>query len=83
MAFTVCVLTAAVKRDQYIATYIAGGVPVTGHDVLEEMIARHGMPQRRVIAWFVNNYTRPLEWLIDEDATVEFIMTNSPTGVRI
>mgnify|MGYP002624080580 CR=1 FL=1 len=83
MAFTVCVLTAAVKRDQYIATYIAGDAPVTGHDVMEEMIARHGMPQRRVIAWFVNNYTRPLDWVIDEDATVEFIMTNSPTGVRI
>ncbi len=82
MAFTVCVLTAA-KKEQYIASYIAGDTPVTGHDVMAEMIARHGMPQRRVIAWFVNNYTRPLDWTIDEDATVEFIMTDSPTGLRI
>ena len=83
MAFTVCVLTAALKRDQYIASYIAGEAPVTGHDVMAEMISRHGMPQRKVIAWFVNNYTRPLDWIIDEDATVEFIMTNSQVGSRI
>ncbi len=83
MAFTVCVLTAALKRDQYIASYIAGEAPVTGHDVMSEMISRHGMSNRKVIAWFVNNYTRPLDWIIDEDATVEFIMTNSPVGSRI
>ena len=39
--------------------------------------------RQRVIAWQVNNYTRPLEWLIDEDAMVEFIQTTSPTGLRI
>ena len=72
MAFTVCVLTAAKKRDTYIASYIAGEAPVTGHEVMTEMITKHDMPQRRVIAWFVNNYTRPLDWIIDEDATVEF-----------
>ena len=55
MAFTVCVLTAAAKRDTYIASYIAGEAPVTGHDVMEEMITKHDMPHRRVIAWIVNN----------------------------
>ncbi|MDY6431964.1 MAG: nucleoside kinase, partial [Synergistales bacterium] len=83
MAFTVCVLTPAAKRDTYVASYIAGETPVTGHDVMSEMITKHDMPQRRVIAWFVNNYTRPLDWIVDEDATVEFIPTTSPTGQRI
>ena len=83
MAFTVCVLTPALKRDQYIASYIAGEAPVTGHDVMDEMITKHDMPQRRVIAWFVNNYTRPLDWIVDEDATVEFIPSTSPMGQRI
>ena len=83
MAFTVCVLTAAAKRDTYIASYIAGEAPVTGHDVMSEMITKHDMPQRRVIAWFVNNYTRPLDWIVDEDATVEFIASTSPMGQRI
>ncbi len=83
MAFTVCVLTPAAKRDTYAASYIAGEAPVTGHDVMSEMITKHDMPQRRVIAWFVNNYSRPLDWIVDEDATVEFIPTTSPTGQRI
>ena len=83
MAFTVCVLTPAAKRDTYVASYIAGEAPVTGHDVMSEMITKHDMPQRRVIAWFVNNYSRPLDWIVDEDATVEFIPTTSPTGQRI
>ena len=83
MAFTVCVLTAAAKRDTYIASYIAGEAPVTGHEVMTEMITKHDMPQRRVIAWFGNNYTRPLDWIVDEDATVEFITSISPMGQRI
>ena len=83
MSFTVCVLTAAKKRDTYIASYIAGEAPVTGHEVMTEMITKHDMPQRRVIAWIVNNYTRPLDWIVDEDATVEFITSISPTGQRI
>ena len=83
MSFTVCVLTPAVKRDTYVASYIAGEAPVTGHDVMSEMMTKHDMPQRRVIAWFVNNYTRPLDWIVDEDATVEFIPATSPTGQRI
>lgn len=83
MAFTVCVLTPALKRDQYIASYIAGDAPVTGHDVMNEMITKHDMPQRRIIAWFVNNYTRPLDWIVDEDATVEFIPSTSPNGQKI
>ena len=83
MAFTVCVLTPEVKRDTYTASYIAGEAPVTGHDVMNEMVTKHDMSQRRIIAWFVNNYTRPLDWIIDEDATVEFIPSTSPTGQRI
>ncbi|MBR2209678.1 MAG: nucleoside kinase [Synergistaceae bacterium] len=83
MAFTVCVLSPAVKRDTYIASYIAGEAPVTGHDVMNEMITKHDMSGRGIIAWFVNNYSRPLDWVIDEDATVEFIPSTSTTGQRI
>ncbi len=83
MAFTVCVLSPAVKRDTYIASYIAGEAPVTGHDVMNEMVTKHDMSQRGIIAWFVNNYSRPLDWIIDEDATVEFIPSTSTTGQRI
>ena len=50
MSFTVCVLTPAVKRDTYVASYIAGEAPITGHDVMSEMMTKHDMPQRRVIA---------------------------------
>ena len=83
MAFTVCVLSPAAKKDTYIASYIAGETPVTGHDVMHEMVTKHDMSPRGIIAWFVNNYSRPLDWVIDEDASVEFILANSPTGQRI
>ena len=83
MAFTVCVLSPAAKKDTYIASYIAGETPVTGHDVMHEMVTKHDMSPRGIIAWFVNNYSRPLDWVIDEDASVEFILASSPAGQRI
>ena len=83
MAFTVCVLSPAAKKDTYIASYIAGEAPVTGHDVMNEMITKHDMSGRGIIAWFVNNYSRSLDWTVDEDATVEFIPSTSTTGQRI
>jgi len=52
MAFTACVLSPAVKKDTYIASYIAGEAPVTGHDVMNEMITKHDMSGRGVIGWF-------------------------------
>lgn len=83
MAFTVCVLSPTAKKDTYIASYIAGETPVTGHDVMNEMVTKHDMSPRGIIAWFVNNYSRPLDWVIDEDASVEFILSTSATGQRI
>ena len=96
MAFTVCVLSASKRRDQYIANYLSyevGRIPITGYNVLSDFnVKLNSIPTReqdldyersRVIAWFVNNYTRPLSWVLDEDAMVEFIQTNSPSGLRI
>ncbi|MBQ9564568.1 MAG: nucleoside kinase [Synergistaceae bacterium] len=96
MAFTVCVLSASRKRDQYIANYLSyevGRIPITGHNVLSDFNAKLSSgsaraqdldyERDRVIAWFVNNYTRPLSWVLDEDAMVEFIQTTSPSGLRI
>ena len=86
-------MSAAKKRDQYIANYLSYDEPVTGHQVLEDFNIKINSDsnsqndldheRQRVIAWQVNNYTRPLEWLIDEDAMVEFIQTTSPSGLRI
>ena len=72
MAFTIHVL----NQEKYITSE----TPVTGHNVLADLDMTD---KGRVIAWSVNNYTRPLGWVIDEDATVEFILTTSPVGLRI
>ena len=93
MAFTICVLTASRKREQYIAHYLSYEEGVTGHQALadfnaklkasagEELELDH--EKSRVIGWFVNNYTRPLGWVVDDNAMVEFIQTTSPAGLRI
>ena len=72
MAFTIHVL----NQDKYITSE----TPVTGHNVLADLDSAE---KGRVIAWRVNNYTRPLGWVIDDDAKVEFILTTSPDGLRI
>ena len=72
MAFTIHVL----NQDKYITSE----TPVTGHNVLADLDSAE---KGRVIAWRVNNYTRPLGWVIDDDATVEFVLTTSTDGLRI
>ena len=72
MAFTIHVL----NQEKYITSE----TPVTGHNVLADLELND---KGRVIAWHVNNYIRPLGWVIDEDATVEFISTTSAEGLRI
>ena len=49
MAFTIHVL----NQDKYITSE----TPVTGHNVLADLDSAE---KGRVIAWRVNNYTRPL-----------------------
>ncbi|MCR4818198.1 MAG: nucleoside kinase [Fretibacterium sp.] len=93
MAFTICVLTASKKREQYIARSLNYEEGVTGHQALADLNARLRagaeedlelvQDEDRVIGWFVNNYTRPLGWGVDDNAMAEFIQINSPAGLRI
>ncbi|MCR5347880.1 MAG: nucleoside kinase [Fretibacterium sp.] len=86
-------MTTPQKREQYLARYLSYEEGVTGHQTLadfkerlkadseEEIELLH--EENRIIGWFVNNYTRPLGWVVDDNAMVEFIQTNSPAGLRM
>lgn len=63
-----------------LSEYVTTETPLTGHNVLAEL---EWEDKGKVIAWRVNNYTRPLGWVIDDDAVVEFILTTSASGRRI
>jgi len=36
-----------------------------------------------IVAWKVNNYVRPLDWIVEDDSEAEFISTMSSEGLRI
>ncbi|MDO4786457.1 MAG: nucleoside kinase [Fretibacterium sp.] len=72
MAFTVAIR----NRKKYVTSE----TPINGHNVLAELGPEHGGD---VIAWRVNNYIRPLEWVVEDDAVVDFIPVSSPDGLRI
>ena len=83
----------AQKGGHYAANNLSYEKGVTGRQALADFIARQKanlgdelklvQEKDRVIGWFVNNYTRPLDWVVDDNAMVEFIQTNSPAGLRI
>jgi uridine kinase len=55
-------------------------MPIMGHEVLAMTeTERHGI----VIAWRVNRILRPMSWIVDEDADVEFVNTSSFEGAEI
>ncbi len=54
--------------------------PVTGKDVLS-IADIDGASQ--IVAWRVNNYLRPLGWVVDDDAEVEFVDTSSFEGMEV
>ena len=93
MAFTICVLTMAQRGGHYAAHNLSYEEGVTGRQALADFIAKQKAnpgeelklvrEKDRVIGWFVNNYTRPLDWVVDDNAMVEFILMNSPAGLRI
>ena len=72
MAFTVAIR----NRKKYVTSE----TPINGHNVLAELGPEYGGD---VIAWRVNNYIRPLEWVVEDDAVVDFIPVSSPDGLRI
>jgi len=59
---------------------ISSEIPLSGPDVLREL----GIEGRReVVAWRVNRYLRSLDWIIDEDATVELVDASSFEGMEV
>ncbi len=55
-------------------------MPLSGQVVL----ASTGLyKNRNIVAWRVNNYLRPLEWVVDGDSSVEFVDTNSFEGTMV
>ncbi|MGI6784123.1 MAG: nucleoside kinase [Aminivibrio sp.] len=71
MAFTVKVKDGPV---------FSSDVPIAGKHVLSE-----SRPDGadNVVAWRVNNYLRPLDWVIEDSAEVEFVDTSSFEGMEV
>ncbi|MDR2175618.1 MAG: nucleoside kinase [Synergistaceae bacterium] len=59
--------------------YVTSESPLSGRNVAAEA----GLPAEGIVAWYVNNYVRPLEWVVEDDASVEFITTHSLAGLQI
>lgn len=53
---------------------------ITGKDYLEKYGYDH---RKNIVAWRVNNYLRPLGWVIDSDSHVEFVDTSSFEGMEV
>ncbi|MDR3076980.1 MAG: nucleoside kinase [Synergistaceae bacterium] len=61
---------------------IYADTPIMGHEVLA--LSDIGDDERRlVIAWRVNRILRPMSWVVDDDADVEFVDTSSFEGTEI
>ncbi|MDR2179946.1 MAG: nucleoside kinase [Synergistaceae bacterium] len=60
--------------------YVTSESPIAGRSVMAEL----GVPaDSGIVAWRVNNYTRPLEWLVEDDCVAEFVTTTSSEGLQI
>jgi uridine kinase len=59
--------------------YVTSESPLSGRNVAAEA----GLSAEDIVAWRINNYVRPLEWVIEDDASVEFITTRSAEGLQI
>ena len=60
--------------------FVISETPLNGHNVLAELDPGDGVD---IIAWRVNNYIRPLGWVVEDDADVEFVPATSSEGLRI
>lgn len=54
--------------------------PATGQDLLERVGAGCA---RKIVAWHVNRYLRPLDWTLREDSLVDFVDTSSFEGMSV
>ncbi|MDI9370679.1 MAG: nucleoside kinase [Synergistaceae bacterium] len=72
MAFTITVKNGPV---------FSSDVPITARTVLSE--CNPDGERSNIVAWRVNNYLRSLDWVIEDDATVEFIDTSSFEGMEV
>jgi uridine kinase len=60
--------------------YVTSESPISGRSAMAEL----GMgADSGIVAWRVNNYTRPLEWVVDDDSAAEFIAATSSEGLQI
>lgn len=71
MAFNVKMADGTVLRSE---------APLSGEEVLA-MAGRGG--KSSVVAWRVNHYLRPLNWILEEDADVEFVDVSSFEGMEV
>jgi uridine kinase len=71
MAFTIEVANGPV---------FSSDVPLTGKSVLSES---RPDGEDTIVAWRVNNYLRSLDWVIEDNAKVEFIDTSSFEGMEV
>lgn len=54
--------------------------PVKGQDVLVACGKGH---ESNIVAWRVNRYLRPLDWVVDDDSCIEFVDTSSFEGMEV
>ncbi|MDR1875839.1 MAG: nucleoside kinase [Synergistaceae bacterium] len=60
--------------------YVTGEAPLSGRNAMAELGI---LVDSGIVAWRVNNYVRPLEWVVEDDSTAEFIHATSPVGLQI
>jgi len=60
---------------------IYSDTPIMGHEVLA--LSDLGETGQLAIAWRVNRILRPMSWVVDDDADVEFVDTSSFEGTEI
>jgi uridine kinase len=60
---------------------IYSDTPIMGHEVLA--LSGAGGEKGLAIAWRVNRILRPMSWVVDDDADVEFVDTSSFEGAEI
>ncbi len=75
MSFTINVL----KINGAETHCITSETPISGHNVMAEL----NLDNSGFLAWRVNNYIRPLDWVVDDNASVEFITLASAEGMQI